>query len=91
MALKVPTIHLNGTSKKDLLDGYKAAYLAVGEALDKLQQTVPHGRDYYVQGSASSIQEAIAEHVVRWTKLDDVRKELLEIAIAIQDQGKDRS
>jgi hypothetical protein len=89
MALKVPTIHLNGTSKRDLLDGYKAAYLAVGDAIEKLQATSPHGRDYYVQDDKATSQ-AIAQHVVRLAKLDDVRKELLEIAIAIQDQGKEQ-
>lgn len=85
-SIQVPAIHINGTSKKELLDGYKEAYRAIREAIEKLRLTAPHGRDYYVQ-EGNSIKEAIADHVSRIGRLVSVQEELEFIASEIQDSG----
>jgi hypothetical protein len=47
----IPTIHLNGSSKKDLLDELRAAISSIDAAIDATRRTCPNGRDYYPQGS----------------------------------------
>ena len=74
-----PTIHLNGTSKESLLEDIEKAYAAIGEAQQALAQMTPNGRDYYPQGP-DAIYKALEEHRQRQQKLEDVRKELQDIA-----------
>jgi len=47
--LAIPTIHLNGTSADDLIEGLVRARHALNEAVSLLQDAAPNGRDYYVQ------------------------------------------
>lgn len=75
-----PTIHLNGTSRKDLHDGYVAAYEAVQEAITALNRTAPHGRDYYVQESGALLN-ATSEHFARLRSLESVLTQLEELGV----------
>lgn len=84
-ALTVPTIHLNGTSKERLIEALCEASGKLNEAYAALKETAPNGRDYYVQGNTALIN-AIAEHSSRLRRIDDVRKELNQLAIAIDEQ-----
>lgn len=61
----LPTIHLNGTGKETLLREYYAAYKAAKIALDALQNTTCHARDYYVNptGPYFKASEARAYHL----------------------------
>lgn len=77
--MRKPTVHLNGTSKQALLDGYCDAIEALHEAGRKLAAAAPNGRDYYVQ-VGFAINEAQREHAARMQKLRDVIAELEEIA-----------
>jgi hypothetical protein len=83
MSLTIPTIHLNGTSRKGLLDPMREAVHKLHEAGTALAQTAPHGRDYYPQ-SGEAIYAAQKEHQARMAKIRSVVDELEEIAIAIQ-------
>ena len=80
-----PTIHLNGTSKKDLVAEYEHAMVALDRAQEALQQITVHGRDYYVQ-SPNAINGAISESKYRIDRVRDVRKEIEEIFSKILDQ-----
>lgn len=80
--MMVPTIHLNGTSKERLLDALEEAYAAIHTAIEKLGETAPNGRDYYPQGP-DALFKAQEEHFARMQKLEDVRRELQELAEAI--------
>jgi len=42
----LPQINLNGTSRKDLMDGYHRAYEATEKALEVMAVCGFHGRDY---------------------------------------------
>jgi len=74
-----PTVHLNGTSRQALLEGYVAAARAVREAMEAVQAAAPNARDYYVQGPAEW-GLAQKEHRARLEKLEEVRAELEALA-----------
>ncbi len=87
--MTIPTIHLNGTSKDDLLEqwmGYASALRAAREALTKAQ---PNGRDYYVQ-SSDALREALNEHSDRARKIDSLIEEAEAMMEKIADQETNR-
>jgi hypothetical protein len=86
-SLAIPTVHLNGTGKDDLLEALEVAYSVLGEAYRALKRTAPNGRDYYVQ-PAGALEQAVSEHHARLKAVDDVRSQLSDIAEAIQAQGR---
>lgn len=83
--LRVPSVHLNGTSKEGLI-------LPLNEVVNNLYDAIraldsdgaPNARDYYVQG-AHAFAEAQAQHRARVAKLSEVRAELCEILEHIHD------
>jgi len=86
--MRVPTVHLNGTSAKALREQLIEAITALRRAQDKLLQAMPHGRDYYVQdGDATT--EAQTEMRARVTKVGEVEAELVTIyeGIVAQEGG----
>jgi hypothetical protein len=83
--IRAPTVHLNGTSRDGLLTGYRDAYEAVSEAIDKLAACSPHGRDYYPQGE-QAIVEAGREHRLRIKRLTEVKNDLETLAISVAER-----
>lgn len=76
--ITLPTVHLNGTSAEMLFRDYFAAAEAVFAAKEAIAKIEFHSRDYYpVPGSW---EKARKEHRARFDKLEEVRKELDEIA-----------
>lgn len=51
--LTLPSIHLNGTSRAMLTEGYLAAYHKLQEFKDAFRSIEFNARDYYVQGSTA--------------------------------------
>jgi len=45
----LPTVHLNGTGKKMLLEGNLKILGAINDLKEAINDCVFHGRDYYVQ------------------------------------------
>ena len=82
MPLAIPTMHMNGTSRQELIDQLCTAGEALRLAIDALQSACPNGRDYYPQGRDAT-QEALRQHANRLHNLTAVRAELYEIAEAI--------
>ena len=78
----VPTIHLNGTSKHQLLNELTGALNALHLAIEAVQDAAPNGRDYYIQGPDAGAK-AQAQHADRLARLASVRNELSEIAESI--------
>jgi hypothetical protein len=87
--LSVPTVHLNGTSRGELIEQLRNALTAVHDAERALELACPHGRDYYVQ-PGDAIGEAMRQHAARLGKLSDVERELEQIAEAILEQKGER-
>lgn len=79
-----PTIHLNGTSREELVRRYTAACEAVRDALAQVVDAAPNGRDYYPQGDGA-IKRAQQEHDSRCDRLRSVLRELEQITEAIVD------
>jgi len=82
--LQVPTVHLHGTSHGTLLEGYTAAGQALRIAMEKVQETAPHGRDFYT-GSLDRLGNAMFEHNYRILRLREIYKELLALAEAVEE------
>jgi hypothetical protein len=83
--MMIPTIHLNGTNKADLIEALCDAHTAVMEAQRKLANAAPNGRDYYVQ-SPQALYAAQDEHSARMQKLEDVKLDLEALCEAIDRQ-----
>lgn len=77
-ALAKPTVHLNGTSRASLVEGYLKASLALDRALGALGLTYPNGRDFYVQGEGA-LKRAQLEHDDRLTRVRSVLEEVRAI------------
>ena len=81
-----PTIHMNGTSAKDLLEQYRTAMEALSAAGDALAKCGPNGRDYYPQGP-DAIGTAMDEHRSRRLRLEAIYDEITELAIHCSDHA----
>jgi hypothetical protein len=79
-----PTVHLNGTSREDLLRQVEDAGLALINAYDALAKMAPHARDYYPQGP-DAILQATKEHSDRLHRLATVNSEIERIYEALQE------
>jgi hypothetical protein len=76
-----PIVHMNGTSRNELIDGYITAMVAVEAAIDAIiKHAAPNGRDYYPI-SPSAYSEAHHEHQARLKALNAVALELNELAM----------
>lgn len=70
-----PVVNLNGTAPEDLLSGYREAYTAIGRALEAVQKTVPHGRDYPTVNPVR-YQQAAEQHRNRVERLKRIQFEM---------------
>ena len=79
-----PRVHLNGTSKNALLDAIHTASIAINSAADKLRDTAPHARDYYVI-STDAYPQARDEYIARLNHLHAANDELIAMYRAIEE------
>ena len=86
-SMMYPRVHLNGTSRKELLEQYEQAYRALDAAYAMLRGAFPHARDYYVI-SDSAYSVARHEHEARMQALAQVKADMLDIYQAIEQQGR---
>ena len=70
-----PTVHLNGTSRKMLADGYFAAYQRLNEAIAAFNAIEFNARDYYVKGP-DAWHQASTERNIMGHRLNLVHKYL---------------
>jgi hypothetical protein len=77
--LTLPTVHLNGTSRDTLLEGYIAALDALRLATEALQASAPNARDYYVQ-AGDTFCMAQNQHFVRLARLRETLDEMNTLA-----------
>ena len=71
-ALALPTIHLNGTGAKSLVDEYHAVYQAIDKASEALVAATCNARDFYPQGDTA------------WQQAQDERAEMLSKLAEVQ-------
>ncbi len=77
--MMLPTIHLNGTSPKTLLEDHLNALRAVQTAMEAIAAAAPNGRDFYPQGP-DACGKAGVEHRERIARLKKVYDEMMAIA-----------
>jgi hypothetical protein len=68
--LTFPSIHLNGTGRKMLVEGYLNAYVALQTALRAFNEIEFNARDYYVQpvgawAKARTERDCAAAHLLQ--------------------------
>ena len=84
-----PHVHMNGTSKRELIDQQIAIMHAADALLTALRAANPNGRDYYPLGDEALVRAA-AEHKARVAQVQDLRADAEALALAIQAQGRGR-
>jgi hypothetical protein len=84
--LAIPTIHLNGSNKANMLEDLANAREAILLAIVAVAETVPNGRDYFTQGRGA-LTQAQAEHRARIDALSGVMDELMALSVAIDAGG----
>lgn len=84
-----PTVHLNGTNGDDLLAQVCVPMNNIRWALEALNSSGPHGRDYYLHGS-EAFPRAVEEHKSRVLRLESVFKELEAIYANVLEQVEAR-
>ena len=83
LKLVVPTIHLNGSGKANLLEALQTAAEAVHAARDAISETCPHGRDYYVQDDPKALNKACLQYTNQVMALEDIGAQLYAVWEAI--------
>ena len=63
--LTLPTVHLNGTSRQMLSEGYGNAYRALQQAIRAFKEIEHNARDYYVAGPVAWPQATTQRNVMR--------------------------
>ena len=71
--LELPTVHLNGTGRTQLAEGYLNAYRQARQTLDAFAAIEFHARDYYVNShdSYNLARAARDEHAMHLRALMD--------------------
>jgi len=77
--LVFPTVHLNGSSREDLIAQWKAVYQAADALYAALANACPHGRDYYVSKMPDAINVATRAHAERFADVRAVYEDAEEI------------
>ncbi len=73
-----PTVHMNGTSRDDLANGYKAVWRHLHRAKKALQEAAPHPRDYYPQDREHPTGNAYGHARLEYMKRMDAIRWLMD-------------
>jgi hypothetical protein len=82
-----PTLNLNGSTKRDLMNDHLIALEALRTARLALVAMAPHGRDYPASGKWD---EAVRQHRERLAVLMKLENEITRIAELVHDQNTGR-
>lgn len=83
----VPIVHLNGTSKDELLQLREKVYVALTDLLFDLKQMAPNRRDYYI-GPDELWERALEQHRRRMQTITDMMKEIEIECEKVEEQGR---
>lgn len=86
----VPSVHLNGTSKDELITQLVAVDHAIEKAIAAIRRAMPHNRDYYVQPDPDAGIKARMAFDDRLITLSQLRADFSELCYAIYDQHTNR-
>jgi hypothetical protein len=77
-SIAVPSVHMNGDTREELLRINRAAYDAATALIDALYEAAPNGRNFYPQGP-DAMGKAVAQHHSRVNRAEGIKAELAEI------------
>lgn len=84
-----PTINLNGTDAKDLLQQNVDVLTALEALREAMAKAAPHGRDYQTMPDGS-YERAHVERSLIWKRFIEINDHFADIATNIQGQIIDR-
>lgn len=80
----LPIVHLNGTSREELIQVRRDAARSVFDAISAVAAMSPNGRDYYpVRGL---FDQARDQHARRLKALDEIYNEILAEAMTLSEE-----
>ena len=79
-----PIVHLNGTSREELISIRLAALDALREAEIKLSEMAPNGRDYYFEDGL--LEKALEQHRARVETLKTIREDIFAEVEKMEDE-----
>lgn len=82
-----PTVHVNGTSAKELCAQGMEVIRAADKLTEALRKMTPNGRDYYVR---DNLTQALSEHQGRLLLVKAVRDEVEAIVMHVSEQDQAR-
>jgi hypothetical protein len=85
--ITIPVVHMNGTSRAELLDQARKAHEAAENLRAALRAMTPHGRDYYPKGN-QLINTALDQHHNRLIRVEAIQEEIEKIWEGIFKQGE---
>lgn len=88
MKITIPTVHLNGTSREQLLDGYETTVKAIRKAIEATEQHQPNARDYYLQ-DGNAFGDAVVEYRKQLSRLAAARDYFMAVYEGILDAELD--
>lgn len=89
MSMRLPTIHLNGTSREYLFEEAVAAAGALRGAIAALEGMTVNARDYYPQGP-DAYSEAAREHRGRIERVRGVLSEVYVLLDSLDETKEGR-
>lgn len=75
-AAPLPTVHMNGTGRARLIEGYRNAWESLQTAIEILAKAECHPRDYYVQDDPDAYVKARAQRDQQFTDLHRIQSEI---------------
>jgi hypothetical protein len=82
-----PHVNLNGDQRETLVNDRHLAYLALSEAITRLQEVAPHGRNYQT-APLGSYERARAQYEQRMAVLRTLHKGLADEMNYLQDTAR---
>lgn len=82
--MKVPTVHMNGTSRDELVEQLCKVSRQFNNLMAALLDAAPNGRDYYPQGD-NALRDAQEERRADLKALDAMAKRYEALAETIAD------
>lgn len=79
--VRMPSFGVNGSDPAKVAEDLADAGIALNQAIDRLDQCAPHGRDF----SEVGFQEAKKSHADRMERLKSVYEEIAQLHAAIED------
>lgn len=85
--MMIPTVHLNGTSKTELVEQNERVFVALQNAYVAMKQASPNGRDFYTKGD-SALSRALEEHRERMVRMHTLMDQYEQIIGEIEKQER---